>query len=303
MRGGRERLARPTDGERERERASIESERASSIKASPRSLNSLPDTLSPCFFRSQRRIGSQRQSAQKNSHRGLALGEREASSFPASGGWTSASLCRLFRFVLPFDRRCFTFLSTSPLLSSSSSIAFYSPVFDVDTSATLHGLPLTTRCAFLRIVPACCGNVSDAPESDDSKWTSCCSSSEDCFRFCDAGDRERMLKGGRLVRRRKSDGMGGGRDFSIFFEEATSKSETRLLLCGFFPRSIETAVGTLTIGETIFPLSSSPALCCGGQGDMHAGSPWLSRTILKARAREPSVWGRRGGGSESEKKK
>merc|ERR1719254_245234 len=43
------------------------------------------------------------------------------------------------------------------------------PVFEVDTSTHLQGLPLIIRCEPLRISPACCGYVADAPDSAVSK--------------------------------------------------------------------------------------------------------------------------------------
>lgn len=46
----------------------------------------------------------------------------------------------------------------------------------IKSAQTLQGLPLITIYPFLRIVPACCGKVFDAPASAfDSKW---CSSSD-----------------------------------------------------------------------------------------------------------------------------
>ena len=100
----------------------------------------------------------------------------------ASGGWPKPLSPPAFSFARSIDAAfSFFFLSLSLSLSRSLHL-LYPPVFDVDTSATLQGLPLMTRCADLRIVPACCGYVSEAPDSDDSKWTSWCSSS-DCFTF------------------------------------------------------------------------------------------------------------------------
>ena len=135
---------------------------------------------------------SNAQGAKKLAQRGPDWEEREG-IFKASGGWPEKPLSATF-FVAPFRSTpllpflLFPFLPPPLSLSLSLSLlpspfCYNSPVFDVDTSATLHGLPLMTRCADLRIVPACCGNVSDAPDSDDSKWTSWCSSSDDCFRF------------------------------------------------------------------------------------------------------------------------
>lgn len=87
-----------------------------------------------------------------------------------------------------------------------------------------------TRCADLRIVPACCGYVSDAPESDDSKWTSWCSSS-DCFRFFLGiqwweGEREREdVERGREIKKRDERERGGATSLFPIFQEGIVKAE------------------------------------------------------------------------------